>query len=488
MRIGTHRALGVRVNAARSIGLIAAIVALGAPSTALANGRYPAANQIVVSPNDARTMITRATFGLLVSHDTGATWDWVCEQALGFSSSQDPSLGLLRGDAIVVGTYGGLVVSPDTGCGWSFVGGALAGAPVVDIVVRRENPANALALTSRYVPSLDGGNASYRTQIYATTDGGTSWSAIGSPIDPTLIVETIEIARSDPQRIYVSGASGSGPSATAWLLVSNDSGATWSPQPIPFDPPNEHAPYIAAVDPSSADRVYVRTGGPTSSRLFVTSDAGKTFAQKWSGGPMLGFALTPDGAKIYVGGINDGVHAASTSDFAFTKTSPLPVQCLSATSTALYACSGDETGGFAIGVSGDDGATFRPVLHLRDIRGPLACAADASAAQCAQAWPGVRDGLGGAVDAGDGGGARLDAGVVAAVDASMGGADRPDGGASNGAIATGDGCDVAPERQGALSAIALAVATAFAARIRTRARPMRTRREAPRADERHDSA
>jgi hypothetical protein len=117
---------------------------------------------------------------------------------------------------------------------------------------------------------------------------------------------------------------------------------------------------------------------------------------------MLGFALAPDGSKVYVGGVMDGVNVASTADFVFAKKSTTPVQCLAASGTTLFACSDDRTGGFAVGVSTDDGATFAPMLHLRDIRGPLACGAGTATAQCAQYWPGIRDSLdGGANAAGD---------------------------------------------------------------------------------------
>jgi hypothetical protein len=406
------------VKRARRIGL-AIGCALGlTPAAASANGRLPGANQVAISPVDSSTLLTRSTFGLLLSHDRGATWDWVCESALGFTDSQDPALGILANGSVIVGTYGGLVVSPDTGCNWRFVAGPLAGVPVVDIVVRRDHPATAYALLSKHTSDTDAGDPLYTTQIYATTDSGATWSPMGMPIDATALVETIEIAASDPARFYVSGVKGSGATSTGSFFVSTNSGAAWTEHVTPLDAVNERAPYIAAVDPSNADRVYVRTSGPMSSRLFVTDNAGVSFAQKWSGGLMLGFALAPDGSKVYVGGKADGVNVAATTDFAFTKKSATPVECLTATSGALYACSGDKTAGFTVGASTDDGATFAPLLHLYDVRGPLACAADASAAQCVAQWPALHSILGSPPDAGsdaspagnDGGGTTNDAG------------------------------------------------------------------------------
>jgi hypothetical protein len=458
------------VHTSRLLGIAFGLAALAASSAARANGRYPTANQIAFMPNDPSTMVTRSTFGLLVSHDQGASWDWVCEQALGFSMAQDPSVGLLGRSAIAVGTYGGLVTSLDTGCGWGFVGGALSNVPVVDIVVRRDAPANAYVLLSKYVPSRDGGSGSYATQVFATTDGAATWSALGAAIDPTYFVETIEVAKSDPLRLYVSATAGYGASTTAWLLVSRDHGASWTPRAIPFDPMREHAPYIAAVDPSNADQVYVRNGGGSTSRLFVTTDAGATFGEKWSGGAMLGFALREDGAKVYVGGATDGVQVASTSDFVFTKTSSTPVQCLASHGATLYACSGDKTGGFAVGASEDDGATFRPVLHLSDVRGPLACAPSTAEAQCSQYWPGIHGVLTSGSDAGADA-ATFDAGAADAAVADTGETKS----VAPMSSAASHGCSESSSANGA-APLALAIATMLAMRARTRLRTERTRR------------
>ena len=42
------------------------------PSIALANGRFPLANQLVVDPTNPDHMVARATFGILDTHDNGA--------------------------------------------------------------------------------------------------------------------------------------------------------------------------------------------------------------------------------------------------------------------------------------------------------------------------------------------------------------------------------------------------------------------------------
>src|SRR6187402_1605596 len=87
----------------RFVALAAAVVlsTLGLAHRARANGRFPAANHLVVHPEAPRELVLRATFGLLVSRDAGATWHWVCERAVGFSGAQDPPVLVTQGGAVL---------------------------------------------------------------------------------------------------------------------------------------------------------------------------------------------------------------------------------------------------------------------------------------------------------------------------------------------------------------------------------------------------
>ena len=80
-----------------------------------------------------------------------------------------------------------------------------------------------------------------------------------------LVVETVEVARSDAQRLYVSAVRGEDAQREGFVLTSKDRGAHWTTHKVPLDAA-ERTPFLAAVDPQNADRVYVRTAGPASSR------------------------------------------------------------------------------------------------------------------------------------------------------------------------------------------------------------------------------
>ena len=461
------------------IAALAALLAASfAASPARANGRFPAANQLVTAPGDPQTLLLRTTFGLALSHNAGADWSWICEQGMldgGAGGAEDPAIGITTNGSIVAGLFEGLQVSPDTGCSWMPLSGALNAVPIVDLVVRPDDPGTILALSNEYLAADDGGAPLFTSYAIGSSDNGATWAKQGTSIDPAFILETIEVAKSDPHRVYLSGVSGSGAKSIAALFVSEDTGGTWTQRNVPLDPTNERAPFISAVDPQNADIVYVRTSGAGANRVLVTKDAGKTFTTAYtSKGSLLGFALSEDGSKIYVGGPQDGLQVASTADLSFSPVlshvvgtcgeTMIHVQCLTSRGSTLYACS-DEVSGFILGQSGDDGATFTPLLHLSEgLRGPIACPAGASASVCATYWPMQRDMLAIPPD----GGAPADAGAPScdAGDAGDGGGDAGDGGTAT-ITSKGCGCGVAPVGAGgAIAAASLAIGALLARRRR----------------------
>jgi hypothetical protein len=344
-------------------------------------------------------MALRATFGVLVSADRGATWDWICESAVGYGTNEDPALSITGGGGLLASTLEGLAVSSDRGCSWAFAAGGLEQQVVIDGAFRPNTPGGALVITATANGS-DAGTPLQRAQVFATSDDGAHWSVAGSPIDPTVFPTSVEVSASDPHRIYVTAGRGMRPNATASLFVSTDEGAAWTELPIPIDSAADEVAYIAAVDPARADRVYIRTsGGNGKSRLFVTDDAGKKFRVVYTGGPMLGFALSADAARVYLGGPEDGLQVGTANDLHFTQRASLPVGCLAVSGPRIYACVVQSS--VLLATSDDDGASFTPLLRTQELRGPLGCPPATNTAACAGEWSGLKDRFGiGAVDAG----------------------------------------------------------------------------------------
>jgi photosystem II stability/assembly factor-like uncharacterized protein len=368
--------------------------------TARANGRLPAANQLVISPTDPNFMALRATFGVIVSHDGGQSWYWICETATGYDAQeiQDPSLGITSNNSLIVGLREGLAVSHDNECDWHYVSGPLGSTPIVDVVTRPDMPSTILALSSKATGTDDAGDTTFTSQVWTSTDNGETWAATGTPLPSSYILETIEVAATDDNRIYVSGVTGAGNTAVATMFVSNDGAMTWTPRNIPaptFDPTGDTSIFVSAVDPTDEDIVYIRTIGSINYKLIVSNDAGQTFYTAFEEPHNLsGFALSADGSTIFVGGPSVGLFSApktlmltQSSFTAKNAQNPIDMTCLARSGTTLLACSSIKTGPFLLGESMDNGANFTSILQTSQLCGPLTCISDAAEYECNFEWP-----------------------------------------------------------------------------------------------------
>jgi len=402
-----------RASSFVSAAVLAAIVS----STPLsrANGRFPESNQIVFAEHDPDLVLLRVTFGVLISRDRGKTFGWVCELAIGFSGVEDPMYTVTPSNAIVGTTFQGLTVTRDNACSWSFVGGDLENQVFIDLTTNPHDKKNIVVFASSYDRQDDAGQIHFSSKIWETKDEAQTFQQLGQPLDPALLGYTVDLTASDPDRMYVTGVKKPGTDqAVAYLLTSKDHGQTWAEEEVPLLN-GERALWVAAVDPTNAERVYLRTSNQVDkpTRLILreaTPEGGApTFRTVFTAqGALAGFALSPDGSKVYAGGPRDGVNVASTEDFQFEHRSDIEVQCLAVNPEGLWACS-TELSGFIAGVSSDDGRSFEPRLRFCDIGGPLATCAPGTPtnALCSPGWPTQKAllGCGPAPDpgAGDGG-------------------------------------------------------------------------------------
>ena len=377
--------------APRTVSVAAALAALALAAPAAANGRYPAAGQIALHPGDPGEILVRATYGFLLTKDGGKRWDWICEGAIGFGGSEDPMVSFTSDGTLLAGIFQGLSVSRDQGCQWSFEGGGLMNHYVVDLAIDKVDASKGVLVISNNTGQDDAGAPTFIGQVWQTGDSGTTWAQAGVDLPPAFLGLTLDTAPSDPSRLYVSGRMGP-PLYQGVIQRSDDRGATWQEMPIPGSD-DTHLPYIGAIDPSDPDIVYVRLDAADADSLVVTKDGGQTWAQVFEGqsvdpGDLLGFALSPDGATVAIGGPKDGIHTAPASTLSFTKVSDLHARCLTWANAGLYACGDEATDKLTVGLSTDEGKTFTSLMHLSSTCGPLACDPSSSvAAQCTQQWP-----------------------------------------------------------------------------------------------------
>ncbi|MCG8555144.1 MAG: hypothetical protein MJD61_07630, partial [Proteobacteria bacterium] len=377
---------------AGSMALAAALASWSATPTVLANGRYPSAQQLIEDPRSPEHLIVRATYGLLVTRDTGKRWSLICEQAVGYGGNEDPALGLLGDGTLLAGLFGGLALGSADGCTWSKAQGALGELEIVDVSVDPLERARALALGREAQHGLS------THRLWRTSDSGASWQRLGGPFgaELDLVATAFDVAASDPKRVYVSGL-GLVPALRGVLLRTDNGGVGWTLLPIADTGP-QAVPFFTAVAPNDRDTIYVRVRGSNRDRLLVSSSGGQSWRSVLEGrAVMAGFALSPDGTQVAVGfGLPDrpglvdcsalGIWKASTRDLAFSKVFHGAVQCLTWTQRGLYACTHERSEGFQLGLSQDGGQSFASLMKLRSVQG-LACPSPSMlAALCAGPW------------------------------------------------------------------------------------------------------
>src|SRR5262245_37842212 len=112
---------------------LACVALAAAAHPAWANGRPPSTSSIAFRPGHDSDVAAGLTFGLLISHDAGATWAWICETAVGYGGTYDPHYAFSTSGALFASTFDGLKVARDsctfsgTSSGTAFVATELFG-------------------------------------------------------------------------------------------------------------------------------------------------------------------------------------------------------------------------------------------------------------------------------------------------------------------------------------------------------------------------
>lgn len=382
-------------------------LALTPLGVAHANGRFPRAERLIEDPQDSSHLLLAATYGLLTTHDRGQSWFHVCEAAFAEPGQQtDPVVALLPDGTLLTSIYSRLSRSADGGCDFEK---RLAGDPsqaVPDFTIDKNGAIIAVLVTTA--------NGTSTNQLQESLDGGQTFHPLGPVLpDSVRLVATVDVAPSDPKRIYISGL---GAGSVGVLLSSSDRGQTFTPLPLPTDAENDEVPYIAAVHPSDPESLYVRTDiwqydelsgiATAADALWLSVNGGEAFTEVIrEGGKLFGFALSPDGNEVLVGYGDPvegggrftnagalGVYRSPAAGGGFTKIYDGAVSCLSWTSEGVYACTAQAQTGRALGFAPASTLTavgplaLEPLLSLLEVKGPLSCDKCSSSAGCSEYW------------------------------------------------------------------------------------------------------
>jgi hypothetical protein len=96
--------------------VVAALCAI--PSVAAANGRPPQIRNLYFRPGAEAEILGAATFGPIFSTDSGDTWRWMCESAVGYSGTYDPDYAVTPTGTAFATTFDGLRVRRPGSCVW----------------------------------------------------------------------------------------------------------------------------------------------------------------------------------------------------------------------------------------------------------------------------------------------------------------------------------------------------------------------------------
>ena len=382
-----------------TFGFASAAAILTLSASLLANGRYPAASQILVDPSDPKHIVVSATFGFLDSRDEGRSFNWLCEAAIGPSAEEgfDIVLVVTGSGQTVLGLFNGMATTRDA-CEFQIAPGI--NHTVGDLTWRPISPHQVMGFT---VATVLGGFAS---QIVRSVDEGRTWSDVGPPLPTARLPLTIDLAPSDPQRIYLSVVADKSKDFNSILMRSDDDGASFQSVDIPGTELHRQA-YIAAVHPTEADRVYLRVlddkDGVPITLIYMTADGGRTFQKIFTGVDQLfGFAISPDGTEMAFGGPGDGLVVGSADGSNLSRRLDVQPTALTWTRSGLYATADARLSGFSIGRSRDSGATFEGLYKYQSMCGETACGARATSV-CRTQWDLVEPQLGASCTGTDGG-------------------------------------------------------------------------------------
>jgi hypothetical protein len=361
------------------VALAVIAAAAAAPRAAEANGRVPQSIKLRFRPGSTTDIFLGVTFGLMVSNDNAQTWRWICESAVGFSGTFDPDYEYSPSGAIFASTFDGLRYTRD-GCNWSGVPAPLGTWLVTTVAIGPDGAIYAAAAD----PILGSG-------IFKSTDDGVSFQPTGSLGRPVDWFDTMEVAPSDPQRIYVTGYKLNGQDPRVRLMFrSDDGGATWEELPTTaFVGIDISSLQIMAIDPIDPDIVFVNlaySARTLEHTLFRTATGGHP--PMGGGSPwtsvlrvpaIITAAVVRASGDVWVTTPTQGMHRSTDGGAVFTQVSGLTYEamCLQERpgEAALWLCATDlPPDMMALGRSttGEAG-TWEPKMRFRDIAGPVRC-------------------------------------------------------------------------------------------------------------------
>ena len=357
----------------RRYTLFAALAALVWSATAHANGRFPKSTNVFLQPGNPQTILLGVTFGLLISRDGGASFQWICEEAIGYGGTFDPDYAVAADGVIFATTFEGLRVTRDGGCTWETAGELSPDDYFEEVEIGPDGTVWA-ATASDMNPN----------HVYQSTDSGMTFTPMDSGL-PNVWWKSLRVAPSDPQRLYVTGyrvnqamADGGAPMPTAVAYRTVDGGQNWTAldlSTIQFG--NVPWVFVEVVANDNPDVLYVRSQGAEGAIgdvLYRSTDSGDTWTEILRTDVAMQAVLMRQNGTLMVGTLTSGVHRSVNGGDTWEMDSLPQMCCLGESGDGtLFSCGANwDPDFFALGRS-MDGQSWDKVVRFSEVKTAYSC-------------------------------------------------------------------------------------------------------------------
>jgi photosystem II stability/assembly factor-like uncharacterized protein len=320
------------------------------------------------------------TFGTLLSDDQGASFHWICEEAVGGVTGADPIVAVPDAQTWVIGNRRGLFVSRDGGCSWITDPHFAPPAQVTSFAV---DPADA----SRWVVAEDTPAVGHG-RLWHTEDGGVHFAALGTPSAP-LFALSAAISAAKPDQLVVAGTNNRG-SDSCHVYVSADAGRSWRGGPLAGAPPASTAPRLA-LNPGDSEQMLVSCLDVriNASRILHSEDGGRTFKAVLAfPEPTSALVYADGGRTVYASGHSHLFVSRDAGRTFVAAPSPRGNSCVATHGGRVYTCGAEGLDGYSLAAGRTSSDALSPVFRLPAMLGPYHCKEGTPVYdQCAPLWP-----------------------------------------------------------------------------------------------------
>lgn len=370
-RLGVGRTSGLGV----CVGIAVALTA----GRGWADGAFPD-SEGVFSPLDRPEEIVLATnFGLIMSEDSGTHWAWSCEQAASKNGSFY-QLGPSPRHRLFALALGKVIYSDDGSCSWQAARWDARQGIAADVFPDPTNAERVFAIGAR---AGDGGIAYV---VFQSNDGGSTFETALYEGDVDDTVTGVESARSDPMTLYLTVSRGL--TSVPMLARSADAGVTWTFNDLSSSI-GKGSPSLMAVDPTDANRVFLRFMQADGEAVVVTEDGGATATKVVvvNEGRLNSFVRTGQGT-VLVGAVDSSLAPMllrsrnGGGTFEVLANQPPHLRGLSERAGVVYGAADNFADGFALARSIDEGSSWQPAMSYAAVQEILGCVKAACQGGC----------------------------------------------------------------------------------------------------------